>query len=43
MFSRADRSRFLDVLDRMLRAAQAARPLPQGEKPEGRSAGFPRL
>ena len=40
MFSRADRSRFLDVLDRMLRAAQADRPLSQAEQTRGRPAGL---
>lgn len=39
MFSRADRSRFLDGLDRMLRAAQADRPLSQAEQTPGRPAG----
>ena len=39
MFSRADRSRFLDALDRMLRAAQADRPLSQAEQTPGRPAG----
>ena len=39
MFSRADRSRFLDGLDRMLRAAQADRALSQAEQTPGRPAG----
>ena len=39
MFSRADRSRFLDGLDRMLRAAQADRPLSQAEQTPGWPAG----
>jgi uncharacterized protein YaiI (UPF0178 family) len=40
MFSRADRSRFLDALDRMLRAAQADRPLSQAEQTRGRPGGL---
>lgn len=40
MFSRADRSRFLDALDRMLRAAQADRPLSQAEQTRGRPPGL---
>jgi uncharacterized protein YaiI (UPF0178 family) len=40
MFSRADRSRFLDALDRMLRAAQADRPQSQAEQTRGRPAGL---
>jgi uncharacterized protein YaiI (UPF0178 family) len=40
LFSRADRSRFLDALDRMLRAAQADRPLSQAEQTQGRPAGL---
>ena len=40
MFSRADRSRFLDGLDRMLRAAQADRPLSQAEQTRGWPPGL---
>ncbi len=40
MFSRADRSRFLDGLDRILRAAQADGSLSQAEQTQGRSSGL---
>ena len=40
MFSKDDRSRFLDMLDRMLRAAQAARPLSQAEQTGDRPGGL---
>ena len=40
MFSKADRSRFLDTLDRMLRAARAAQPLSQAEQTGDRSGGL---
>jgi ABC-type sugar transport system ATPase subunit len=40
MFSKTDRSRFLEALDRMLRAAQAAPPLSQAEQTRGRTGGF---